>query len=639
MLKVSPWKGVVCFGKRGKLNPIYIGPSKVLAKVGTVSYRLELPQQLSRVHSTFHVSNLKKCLSDEPLAISLDEVHIDDKLCFVEELVEVMDREVKRLKQSRIPIIKFRWNSKRGPEFTWERELGFGRISVVKGNRETAVKASAGCIWRSKRHYWNKVSKYNSGSKSKKYDNPHQTLKGKGFVDSGCSRNMTENKAYLVEYQDFIGGPVAFGGTKGQITSKGKIRTGKLNFEDVYFVKELQHFNLFSVSQMCDKKNKVLFTDTDCLVLSPNFKLPNENQVLLRVPRQNNMYNFNLENIVPFRGLACLIAKVTVDESNKWHRRMTTPVLLVIKESNTRPPPVTTENKASKTTGRQEANNIAGTQDTIHAGAARASSTNYVNTVSTPINTTSTPVNIASTPVNTASPSRNVSVDGPSYPDLSTSANQDYSQIHSLEYIYEVPNDGIFTSASYDDEGAVADFTNLESIVNVSPILQSKIHSIHHITQILRDPTSAVQTRSKVNKRRAVTIQDSISLDSGYLPFGKKDKQKDDGIFINQDKYVAEILKKFDFMSVKTASTPITSFYLKEELLKDQEAFVCACSRFQVTPKTSHLNDVKRIFRYLKGQSTSGLWYPRESASDLEAYSDSDYVGANLDRKSTTRGC
>nr|GEV70320.1 putative reverse transcriptase domain-containing protein [Tanacetum cinerariifolium] len=106
----------------GKLNPRYIGLSKILAKIETVAYRLKLPRKLSRVHSTFHVSNLKKCLSDETLAISLEEIQIDDKLHFIEEPVKIMDREVKRLKQSRIPIVKVCWNSRRGPEFTWERE-------------------------------------------------------------------------------------------------------------------------------------------------------------------------------------------------------------------------------------------------------------------------------------------------------------------------------------------------------------------------------------------------------------------------------------------------------------------------------------------------------------------------------------
>ncbi|GJX53023.1 putative reverse transcriptase domain-containing protein [Tanacetum coccineum] len=122
MLKVSPRKGVIRFRKRGKLNPWYIGPFKILEWIGPVAYKLELPEELSNVHSTFHVSNLKKCLSDKSLVIPMKELRLDDKLNFVEEPVEIMDREVKQLKQSRIPIVKVRWNSKRGPEFTWERE-------------------------------------------------------------------------------------------------------------------------------------------------------------------------------------------------------------------------------------------------------------------------------------------------------------------------------------------------------------------------------------------------------------------------------------------------------------------------------------------------------------------------------------
>nr|GFA72859.1 putative reverse transcriptase domain-containing protein [Tanacetum cinerariifolium] len=112
--------GVVCFDKRGKLNPRYVGPFKVLERVGDVAYRLDLPEELSRVHNIFHVSNMKKCHADEQLAVPLDGLHVDDKLYFVEQPVEIMDREVKRLKQSRIPLVKVRWNSKRGPEFTWE---------------------------------------------------------------------------------------------------------------------------------------------------------------------------------------------------------------------------------------------------------------------------------------------------------------------------------------------------------------------------------------------------------------------------------------------------------------------------------------------------------------------------------------
>ncbi|GKE12497.1 ribonuclease H-like domain-containing protein, partial [Tanacetum coccineum] len=153
--------------------------------------------------------------------------------------------------------------------------------------------------------------------------NPQYALQDQRIFDSGCSRHMTGNKTFLTDYQKINGGFVAFGGSLkgGKITGIGKIRTEKLDFEDVYFVKELK-FNLFSVSQMCDKKNNVLFTETECLVLSPDFKLLDESQVLLKVPRQNNMYIFDLKNIVPLGGLTCLFEKATIDESNLWHKRL-----------------------------------------------------------------------------------------------------------------------------------------------------------------------------------------------------------------------------------------------------------------------------------------------------------------------------
>ncbi|GJS13758.1 putative reverse transcriptase domain-containing protein [Tanacetum coccineum] len=125
MLKVSSWKGVVRFGKRGKLNPRYVRPFRVLAKVGKVTYWMELPQELSRVHHTFHVSNLKKSYAGEPLVMPLEGIHVADKLQFVEEPVEIMEREIKRLKRSQIPLVKVRWNSRRGLEFTWERKDSF----------------------------------------------------------------------------------------------------------------------------------------------------------------------------------------------------------------------------------------------------------------------------------------------------------------------------------------------------------------------------------------------------------------------------------------------------------------------------------------------------------------------------------
>ncbi|GJS73173.1 putative ribonuclease H-like domain-containing protein [Tanacetum coccineum] len=152
-------------------------------------------------------------------------------------------------------------------------------------------------------------------------ENPHKN-RDLGIVDSGCSRSMTGNKEKLDGFVKIVGGIVTFGGGDGKITRKGTIRTSKLNFENVYYVEELQNFNLFSVSQICDTKNKVLFTDKECLVLSKEFQLPENSQVVLIVPRRNNLYCFNLYDIIPERDVTCLLAKASLVESTKWHRRM-----------------------------------------------------------------------------------------------------------------------------------------------------------------------------------------------------------------------------------------------------------------------------------------------------------------------------
>nr|GEY43108.1 ribonuclease H-like domain-containing protein [Tanacetum cinerariifolium] len=130
-------------------------------------------------------------------------------------------------------------------------------------------------------------------------ENPFLDVKDEGIFDSGCSKSMT-----------------------GRITGKGTIRTPTLDFENVYYGKELQQFNLFSTSQICDKKNRVLFTDIKCLVLSKDFKLLDKSMVVLRVPRKHNLYTINLNNLYPWGNLACLVAHALVDESVKWYRRM-----------------------------------------------------------------------------------------------------------------------------------------------------------------------------------------------------------------------------------------------------------------------------------------------------------------------------
>nr|GEV07819.1 putative ribonuclease H-like domain-containing protein [Tanacetum cinerariifolium] len=629
----------------------------------------------------------------------------------------------------------------------------------------------------------------------------------------------------------------------GKITSKGKIKTGKLDFDDVYFVKELK-FNLFSVSQMCDKKNSVLFTYTKCVVLSSNFKLPDENHVLLRVPIENNMYNVDLKNVVPLGDLTCLFAKATLDESILWHRKLghinfktmntlvkgnlvsglpskvfennhtcvsckkgkqhrasysllpipfwaeavntaryvqnrvlvtkphnKTPYELLLSRSpsigfmrpfrcpvtilNTLDPlekfdrnadegflvgysvnskafrsmnyqPVVAGNQPNHNVGIQEnldvdANatfDVKENENEVHVSPSSSDkpkkydekakrkakgkshidlstgvrdlrdefkefsiiNTNRVNAASAPAPAVGLNLTNSTNSFNAASPSDNAVslkfeisgkcsfMDPSHYPD-----DLDMPALEDIIY-----------SDDEEDVGAEADFSNLETNISVSPILTTRVHKDHPVSQIIGELTTAPQTRTRIEairlflayasfmgfmvyqmevksaflyetiKEKVYVCQplgfedpdypDKVYVDDiifgstnkelckafeklmkdkfqtssmGELTFflGLQVKQKEHRIFINQDKYVAKILRMFGLTDGKSASTPIDT---EKPLLKDP--------------------DVKKIFRYLKGKPHLGLWYPKDSPFNLVAYSDSDYAGASLDRKSTTGG-
>nr|GEU93474.1 hypothetical protein [Tanacetum cinerariifolium] len=498
---------------------------------------------------------------------------------------------------------------------------------------------------------------------------------------------------------------------------------------------------------MCDKKNKVLFTDTDCLVLSLDFKLPDENQVLLKIPKQHNMYSFNLKNIDPSKDLSFLFAKALIDESNKKHKRLGhvhfKNLNKLAKGNLVRGLPLNIFKNDHTCVACQKGKNIRPLLEKLKRqekeanDVARKEATHETQDFNT--NNTNL-LNVVSTPVRVVGPSRALNDVEPSYPD-------DPLMPH-LEDIYASQSEGIFTSSSYDDEGVATDFNNLDTTVNVSPTSTTRIHIIHPKTQILRDPLSVVRSRSKLHKnfkahalwnpkrslkhwkikvglmlckrnccsskfRRGVVVrnkarlvaqghrqEEGIDYDevcapvasieairiflafASYMGFivyqmdvksvflygtidvevyvtqppgfvdtkfsnkrsGYRRRAIDKTLFIKQDKkdimlvqvYVDDIIFGSTKKScVKTASTSIET---QKPLVKDEEAADVDVHLYMsmVTPKTSHLQAVKRIFRYLKGQPKLGLWYPKASLFDLEAYSDSDYAGANLNRKSTT---
>ncbi|GJW46214.1 uncharacterized mitochondrial protein-like protein [Tanacetum coccineum] len=452
-------------------------------------------------------------------------------------------------------------------------------VNAVKGNNVNAIKTSACWVWKPKTKVLDHVSKHNSASITLKkfdYGNPQMDLQDQGVIDSGCSRHMTGNMSYLTNYEEIYGGYVAFGGNpKG-----GKItRKGTQS-------------NGFTDTKASDNSGQAR-KETE----------PVKNYILLPLWPADPPYSQD--------------PKSSQDDGSK---------------------PSSDDGKKVDEDSRKDGEGIDQEKED------NANSTNNVNA----------------------------------------------SSINEVNVVDD------------EDVGAEADMHNLDTTIQVSPILTTRIHKDHHLNQVIGDLQSATQTRKMSknleehgkNPKRykgdillvQVYVDDIIfgltkkelcnafekfmhekfQMSSiGELTFflGLQVQQKKDGIFIIQDKYVDEILKKFRFTKVKTASTPIETQkpLLKDENDKDVDVHiyrsmigslmyltssrpdimfaVCAGARYQVNPKVSHLHAVKRIFRYLKSQQKLGFWYPKDSPFDLVAYTDNDYAGASLDRKSTTRGC
>nr|GEY92091.1 uncharacterized mitochondrial protein AtMg00810-like [Tanacetum cinerariifolium] len=492
--------------------------------------------------------------------------------------------------------------------------------------------------------------------------NPQHALKDKGVIDSGCSMYMIGNMSYLSDFEELNGGYVAFGGNPkgGKIFGKEKIKTGKLDFEDVYFVKELK-FNLFSVSQIYDKKNNVLFTDTGCLILSPDFKLRNESQVLLRFPRENNMYNFedcsnNSSNEV--NAASSIVPTVGQNSLNS------TNTFSVTGPSNA--VDITYSNDEDIVVAEADFNNLESSILVSHIPTTRIHKDHPVSqTISDLSSTTQT---------------RSMTKEEPKRVLVSLPYGK---RAIGTKWVYKNKEDerGIVIRKK---ERLVAQGHTQEEEIDYeevfAPVARIKairlflayasfmgfMKGVILLVQIYVDDIIFGATNKDLCKSFKKLMKDKFQMSSmGELTFflGLQVKQKKDGIFIYQDKYIADILRKFRLTKGKSASTLIDT---KKPLLKDPDGedvdvhtyrlmigslmyltssrpdimfVVCACARFQVTPKASHLHAVKKIVRYLKGKPHLGLWYLKDSPFDLVAYSDSDYAGASLDRKSTSRGC
>ncbi|GJT17235.1 putative ribonuclease H-like domain-containing protein [Tanacetum coccineum] len=440
---------------------------------------------------------------------------------------------------------------------------------------------------------------------------------------------MSGNIAHLSDFKEFDGGYVTFGGgaNRGRITGKGTIKTDKLDFEDVYFVKELK-FNLFSVSQMCDKKNYVLFTDSECLVLSPNFKLPDENQILLKIPRQNNMYSFDMKNIV-LRWFNLSIAKAYTEGIQCYgiggfgH---------VYKEFLSPAYPLNKIKIVCPCQYRKDASYF------YHK----------LITGSREVSTVAPEVNIA-TPEGLM---------GPIPITEDTQVEDQKIELGNISPSYEVSSTP-HTRIHKDPTKLISDWERLTRTYIHAFLLVSYLKkNQREFLKLLVIPAWVEAMQEELLQFKLQNVLVLIDLPKGHRAIGTNQQGHillvqiyvDDIIFGSTKKELCEEFEKLMKDKFQMSSMGELTFFLGFQIYdlrswmylttSRNNIMIAVCAlQGSVSPKTYPSLAVQRIFRYLKGKPSLGIWYSKDSPLELVAYIDSDYAGATLDKKSTTGGC
>nr|GEU85507.1 hypothetical protein [Tanacetum cinerariifolium] len=567
------------------------------------------------------------------------------------------------------------------------------QISVVKGNRVTVVKTSAGYVWRPRVKDIDQIYKDNRWIYTRVYyGHLHQALKNKGFIDNGCSRHMTENKAYLADYQEINDrGFVAFGSSRGNLVRGLPSKIFENDHTCIACQKGKQHKATYK-AMLAEAVNTVCYVLNRDLVTKSHNKTPCE---LL------NGIKPRLDFMRPF-GYPVTILN-TLDPLGKFEGKADEGFLVGYSVTSK-----AFRNQTDKNAGPQDTNGNASTQDNVDARNSEDKAA-----VDKPKDDTGSKT--VEEPVHKEDQAYRDELDR-----LMSQKRRLVLQWMSLEMkdTTELRSTGIFTSVYGDDfdiftspvqsVGVEADFNNMEFSTFVSLNPTHRVHIDHPKDQILGDPKLAVQTKgmakntsgahalvSYINKQRRTNHKDYENCLFSYFLLELEPKKVaqalDDESWVEamQEELLQFSLQKFpnkvykvekalyglhqapkawyetlstfmlqngyrrgtidktlfikkdkdDNMLVQMSSMGELTFFLGLQVKQSEEGIFISQDKFHVTPKRSHLHTVKWIFRYLKGQPILGIWYPRDSPFNLEAYSDSDYAGANIDRKSTTEGC